>query len=60
MKILFDLFLLKKNEPEWLLEWRLKAFRQWQKMTEPKWPNVTYPAYKLSGYYLLLCSQSKK
>ncbi|HRE66971.1 MAG TPA: Fe-S cluster assembly protein SufB [Cyclobacteriaceae bacterium] len=34
----------KKNEPEWLLDWRLKAFRQWQKMTEPKWPNVTYPA----------------
>lgn len=34
----------KKGEPEWLLEWRLKAFRQWQKMVEPKWPNVTYPA----------------
>lgn len=34
----------KKNEPEWLLEWRLKAFRQWEKMVEPKWPNVTYPA----------------
>jgi Fe-S cluster assembly protein SufB len=33
----------KKNEPEWLLEWRLKAFRHWQKMTEPRWPNVTYP-----------------
>lgn len=34
----------RKGEPEWLLEWRLKAFRQWEKMTEPKWPNVTYPA----------------
>ena len=34
----------KKNEPEWLLEWRLKAYRQWTKMKEPKWPNVTYPA----------------
>ena len=33
----------KKNEPQWLLEWRLKAFAQWQKMIEPKWPNVTYP-----------------
>jgi len=33
----------KKNEPEWLLEWRLSAFRQWTKMKEPKWPNVTYP-----------------
>jgi Fe-S cluster assembly protein SufB len=34
----------RKEEPEWLLEWRLKAFRTWQSMTEPKWPNVTYPA----------------
>ena len=34
----------KKNEPEWLLEWRLKAYRQWLTMTEPKWPNVSYPA----------------
>jgi len=33
----------KKQEPEWLLEWRLKAFRLWLKMEEPKWPNVTYP-----------------
>ncbi len=33
----------KKNEPEWLLEFRLKAFRHWQTMTEPKWPNVSYP-----------------
>lgn len=33
----------KKNEPTWLLEWRLKAFEQWKKMTEPTWANVTYP-----------------
>ena len=33
----------KKNEPEWLLEWRLKAYRHWLTLTEPKWPNVTYP-----------------
>ncbi|MFO0505390.1 MAG: Fe-S cluster assembly protein SufB, partial [Chryseotalea sp.] len=33
----------KKQEPEWMLEWRLKAFRTWQKMKEPKWPNVEYP-----------------
>lgn len=33
----------KKNEPAWLLEWRLKAYRQWAKMKEPRWPNVTYP-----------------
>ena len=33
----------KKGEPEWLLEWRLKAFRVWQTMTEPKWHNVHFP-----------------
>ncbi|MEW6302013.1 MAG: Fe-S cluster assembly protein SufB [Verrucomicrobiota bacterium] len=30
----------KKKEPEWLLEWRLKAYRHWLKMTEPTWPKV--------------------
>jgi Fe-S cluster assembly protein SufB len=33
----------KKNEPEWMLEWRLKAFRHWLTMEEPLWPNVHYP-----------------
>ena len=33
----------KKNEPEWMLEWRLKAFRHWLKMTEPNWANIKYP-----------------
>jgi Fe-S cluster assembly protein SufB len=33
----------KKEEPSWLLEWRLDAFRIWQEMSEPKWPNVHYP-----------------
>ena len=33
----------KKNEPEWLLDFRLKAYRHWLTMTEPRWPNVTYP-----------------
>ena len=33
----------KKNEPEWLLEWRLKAYRHWLTLKEPKWPNVDYP-----------------
>ncbi|OGV11920.1 MAG: Fe-S cluster assembly protein SufB [Stygiobacter sp. RIFOXYA2_FULL_38_8] len=33
----------KKKEPEWMIEWRLKAFRYWLKMEEPKWPNVEYP-----------------
>ena len=44
----------KKQEPEWLLEWRLKAFRGWQKMSEPHhWPNVTYTPvdYQSISYY---------
>ena len=32
----------KKNEPDWLLDWRLKSYRLWTTMKEPKWPNVTY------------------
>jgi Fe-S cluster assembly protein SufB len=32
----------KKNEPEWLLEWRLKAYRAWLEMTEPEWAHVKY------------------
>lgn len=33
----------KKEEPEWMTEWRLKAYRNWLKMDEPTWPNVKYP-----------------
>jgi Fe-S cluster assembly protein SufB len=33
----------KKNEPGWMLNWRLKAYAHWLKMEEPKWPNVHYP-----------------
>ena len=43
----------KKGEPEWMLEWRLAAFRRWLSMTEPKWARVHYPAidYQNSYYY---------
>ncbi len=43
----------RKNEPEFMLEWRLKAFRLWQKMTEPHWGNVTYTPvdYQDLSYY---------
>ncbi len=43
----------KKNEPEWLLEWRLKAFRIWQTMQEPNWAKVGYPKidYQDAYYY---------
>lgn len=33
----------KKNEPEWLTEWRLKSFKNWEKMIEPKWAKIKYP-----------------
>lgn len=33
----------KKNDPQWLLDWRLKAYKHWLTMDVPKWPNITYP-----------------
>ena len=43
----------KKEEPEWLLDWRLKAFRHWQTMDEPRWPHVQYEPIDYQGisYY---------
>lgn len=43
----------KKEEPAWMLEWRLKAFRNWKKMAYPKWPNVNYPEidFQSISYY---------
>jgi Fe-S cluster assembly protein SufB len=43
----------KKNEPEWMLEWRLKAFRLWLEMDEPNWAKVGYPKidYQDAFYY---------
>jgi Fe-S cluster assembly protein SufB len=43
----------KKKEPEWLLDWRLKAYRHWLTMTEPSWQNVHYPPidYQSIVYY---------
>lgn len=43
----------KKGEPEWLLDWRLKAFEHWLTMQQPTWSNVHYPAidYQASSYY---------
>ena len=50
----------KKNEPEWLLEWRLKAFRHWQTMTEPRWPNVKYPPIDYQDAYYYAAPKKKK
>jgi Fe-S cluster assembly protein SufB len=43
----------KKEEPEWMLEWRLKAYRHWLTMEEPKWANVRYQPvdYQSIAYY---------
>ena len=43
----------RKDEPEWMLEWRLKAFRHWLEMAEPRWPNVHYPEidYQAISYF---------
>src|SRR6056297_3876626 len=43
----------KKNEPEWLLAWRLKAYRHWSTLEEPEWQNIHYPPidYQASIYY---------
>ncbi|HEY2065619.1 MAG TPA: Fe-S cluster assembly protein SufB [Gemmatimonadaceae bacterium] len=43
----------KKNEPRWLLDWRLKAYRRWLTMKEPHWPNVEYKPidYQEQSYY---------
>jgi Fe-S cluster assembly protein SufB len=43
----------KKEEPKWLLEWRLKAFEKWKKMVEPEWANVDYekPNFQDIIYY---------
>ena len=43
----------KKGEPEWMLEWRLGAFRRWLQMTEPNWARVHYPKidYQNAYYY---------
>lgn len=43
----------QKQEPEWMLDWRLKAFRAWQEMAEPTWAHVHYPEidFKSISYY---------
>ena len=47
------LFHLLQNEPDWMLQFRLKAYRQWLTMEEPKWSDNTYPTFNYQGisYY---------
>ena len=42
---------LKKNEPEWMLDWRLKAYSKWKKMKEPKWANLSFPEIDYQDIY---------
>ena len=50
----------KKNEPEWLLEFRLKAYRHWLTMTPPAWPNVNYPDIDFQNISYYSAPKSKK
>ncbi len=50
----------KKEEPEWMLEWRLKSFRTFLKMTEPEWANVTYQKVDLQDITYYAAPKQKK
>ena len=48
----------KKGEPDWLLEWRLEAYRRWLTLTEPKWANVHYPKIDFQELYYYAAPKS--
>ena len=50
----------KKREPEWMLEWRLKAYRHWLTMKEPTWANVHYPPIDYQDIIYYAAPKSKK
>ncbi|HXK10678.1 MAG TPA: Fe-S cluster assembly protein SufB [Vicinamibacteria bacterium] len=50
----------KKGEPEWMTEWRLKAYRHWLTMEEPRWPNVHYPPIDYQGISYYAAPKRKK
>ncbi|MCC7428563.1 MAG: Fe-S cluster assembly protein SufB, partial [Alphaproteobacteria bacterium] len=49
----------KKKEPEWLLEWRLKAFRTWLEMEEPDWAAVRHPPIDFQDAYYYAAPKQK-
>ncbi len=49
----------KKNEPEWMLNWRLSAFRKWQKMEEPDWAKVNYSKIDFNDLYYYAAPKKK-
>ena len=48
----------KKDEPAWMLDWRLEAFRRWQTMEEPKWARVSYPPIDYQSIYYFAAPKS--
>src|SRR5471030_1447207 len=50
----------KKNEPAWMLEWRLEAYRRWLTMTEPKWARVHYPKIDYQDLYYYSAPKKKE
>ena len=48
----------KKQEPEWMLKWRLDAFRRWQKMEEPSWGKLEYPKIDFQDAYYYAAPKS--
>jgi Fe-S cluster assembly protein SufB len=50
----------RKNEPEWLLDWRLKAYRHWLTMKEPHWANVKYPPIDYQDIYYYAAPKTLK
>jgi Fe-S cluster assembly protein SufB len=50
----------KKGEPEWLLDWRLKAYRHWLTIVEPRWPNVKYPPIDFQSIVYYSAPKPKK
>src|SRR5262245_57364125 len=50
----------KKQEPAFLLQWRLKAYRHWLTMVEPKWPNVHYPPVNYQDIFYYAAPKPKK
>ena len=50
----------KKDEPEWLLEWRLAAYQRWLTMVEPKWAMVDYPEIDYQDAYYYAAPKSDK
>ncbi|WP_338241990.1 Fe-S cluster assembly protein SufB [Aurantiacibacter hainanensis] len=50
----------KKGEPEWMLDWRLKAFRLWQEMEEPNWAKLGYPEIDYQDAYYYAAPKKKE